>query len=626
MSKKHRVETNLVNAPSVLAYAKRRGQGVRRGTRREVRFGLLMEHKLHNGRRRSRIVDLPHRITIAGAVYWPEAPEYSTSNAVPRDIYVAATRDGLTSGVGLSPLGISDVEVNEDNESSLFRSYGTTFFGTMPDGSIGMLTRGNRDKDTASISTPVVFTELGEWEGEPFIEYMPMSEQRPLGVALYTSAHHNRTTFTAITEDVITSTTGYSLVARGRQKPQPSADQLYLFASEVSADWGRWGTTMAFPGVSYTSEPYDHGSKGVVFAYIGLDPVAPLALENSPSSIVSYTLPDVPQFGQGVWVNAGDDHEGIPITGRLPSFIRGDVVAPVTPTGVQVGEFMYFGVYYGGVDTVVDDGGSTTDAVDYITTLFFADSAGNYQVIRSTTAHDLLPDVPLNPPQISNKPMYDYMTAFYAAGLVWGVCLMFEGDGTLNNGSLGLTTTVNFIRVVVVNEFGIVAEGLPAACEMADFSTGGPITAGWGPAVLGGSFRRASQSVFACHLNTEDHFGFTFAVIHEGVRKLAKWDTIDGFGLWGIEYGEFADTTGAIPSVNCYRRVEVTDEGTTVGDPGFVVTHDSSTEGGTFVVTSGETHYVAPVAGAGGSPTGNKLSVKGSTSYAYQVYTVPEGG
>jgi len=455
---------------------------------------------------------------------------------------------------------------------------------------------------------------------------MPMSPDRPLAVGVSASAHSNKLVQITVAESVIRQSTGFGLVARDRKKPLITAPQLYAFAPEPTADWGSWGVVLAFPGVDYSDEQYDHGLKGLVFTYINADVVLGTEVEGSSSSVVAFHLPDVPQFQQGVWVDAGEDHDDDPITGRLPSFIHGDVVAPTNDVGQQVGEFVYFGVYHGGVDVVVDG----ENEVDYLTTLFFADSAGNFQILRSTSAKDELPDVPVNVPPYSDKPLYNYMTAFYAAGLVWGVCIVYRGSGQLKNGTTGLTNRVYGLSVLVANEFGIVEDGVPAGTEL--FDLGDDVESlTWGLTVLGGDYRTASQSVFACHLNTTDHFGFTFAVIQNGRRRLAKWDTLDGFGVWDFDYEDFAGADGSVPAVNCYRRVSVAEDSSggqkVVGDPGFVVSHNGGSEGGaTFVVTAGKSRRVAPVGAAGGLPTGNVLSVKGSTSDAYQVYTAPEEG
>jgi hypothetical protein len=139
------------------------------------------------------------------------------------------------------------------------------------------------------------------------------------------------------------------------------------------------------------------------------------------------------------------------------------------------------------------------------------------------------------------------------------------------------------------------------------------------------------------HLSDQGEFGVTFVVIDQSTRewRLAKWDSITGFGFWDAdltvlpayplldpqEYLFKAAPRPAWANITCHRRqkVRVSESGAVevVGAPAFIVTLTSFNQS-VWLISGAVVAKLGPYSGAMAAPCGNGISRTVDAAKLYQ--------
>src|SRR5690554_1893720 len=107
MPRTYKLHTNVISDHQTLAVAKSRGRRVTSGRKFEVLNGALVTHTALPKSTVTRVLDLPHRVTCANVPdVWPVDHQFM----LPRNVTVAPSRDGFTSGNGLKEVPVSALE------------------------------------------------------------------------------------------------------------------------------------------------------------------------------------------------------------------------------------------------------------------------------------------------------------------------------------------------------------------------------------------------------------------------------------------------------------------------------------------------------------------------------------
>lgn len=602
MSKKQRLETNVPTAHEDLAYAKHRGMAVRKGAVAEIKNGLLIHNSIRNGKRKTRVLDLPHRIAFVSTAGWPVEADYM----VGKSIVAASTREGFTSGVGLKQLTEEDLEGDGTQRiSSVIWAAG----GTPPMQTYLTSTAGTNHYHD-SIVVGEITSDNGGHEGTVGrIVMMPMSPARPLAVSVTVVGHTRMGTRLLIPESLIrTLTGGMELMPRGL-KATSAFERVYLpiHIPEPAPSYSDTDMSVFVPLTRSGGTERDYGERAVLL--VRADVVEP-----GGSSYYLVPLPQLPQFSNPPWLEQGADREGF-----APSYMAGSAVR-------LGGVDYYYGSYLG---YLYPDDAEADRYREIVSTLFRlqVDPAGVYQwdVIRcgvsSTRIAHALVNATADP---EDRLCFWPSAAWAAAGDTWAVFLGFGGNsGDLRSGSSGLTVDNVIHSLFVCRGDAITATGLPPGVRLFNPSSGSV-------RIYPRTYDRISwaQNIFVCHLNTPEHFGFTFIGIDEATnrRVLAKWDTLSGWGRWDIDLSALPndDAGPSIGTISCYRPITLDEEYNEVGDPGFIIGLDDGGPVATYVVTAGKATFVAPVVAGAATPVGNALTKDRNTRDIYQKYTKPK--
>lgn len=599
MPKNPRIETNIASAGKWTAYARRKGAAVRKGTRYEVQGGLLMQHSNRRGKRRSRLLDLPHEIAFLGVSNWPD-PNFRFR--YPLYSKLAATRDGFTTGAGLkNPTEEELVELTlEKPLTTVVSGIGAPTFLPIA-GRISMATLPHRGAFCGLMADPSM-------QPENLFE-VPNSER--FGIrALYT-VHDRRDLAFQFGEAALSQWVGVShLVTRNITEPPGGNFQSEYLDPNIPiphSDYVENRLSVVFTAVDSTGGDTDYGVISPIFIQMFPDPLFPDEWLVDP---VKYTFPDIPQFEQPEW------EPGSVNSGHTPSYAN-MAVANTDDSGGAV----IYGYFYSMI--------SAPEGRTCVSTIFRLrvdpNRVGYWGLIRCTTSGSLLTDRDFNPPADGRRFMYDLPSAFYSEGVSWGVFFGLDSTGFPTFGPIGNQVTTYNTTPVIVRDTSVVFDALPAGYTVLNLEEASSSAVKIGGAPAG--TRLAYPNIFACHLLDKGEFGVTFSVYNENEdrRELAYWDSINGFGIWDLDLTEFNDRTirSVYVPVTCYRRMTLNDDGELQGSPGFIIAAGEEPHA-TFVVTDGEVTHVAPVYSLAAMPAGNALSSNESTADAYDFAPEPE--
>ena len=624
MARTPRVESNLTNSPKLLALARRRGATLKKGRRHEVQEGALIRHVRRGNKTRTQILDLPHQIIVLGQSISPE--DSGGQGRLLRNLLipVASTREGLTRGNGAklyTDTHLSILEADKGGEPTVLHPIG----GWVENSAGRHVVSGDCSDPTRAFLSSVASTDS-------VIDMPPGAEAM---VVFYVWGHSRPFRRFSLSEAVIEQTAGAKLFIRDTPKEEMRGLPIPVVRGDWVQDnlvWVTAGVVQEFPEVP------DHGRKKLLLFSTKVPP------EEGDARLFSAFLPNDPRYSQDrIPPNWFGVH---PLGGYAPAFL--DTSVAIHPAGGVVCYGTIMNRKFSGLDLSVPHWAMTIFKLRVT-----AAGAATVTDVRTTTTSGALAHLNLDAPEdkrfgytrfgriteVSQLP--GSAPEDEASYISWGAAITVEyfpdSGGQFSDGRgapnlpatpIGTNDMYNFFGyqrwgLVVVRENQVVFDTVPEEYQISRYRSSVPAA----PEYIGTA--PVNQQYVACHLSEGGEFGVSFFVWSEGDGiQLAKWDSIDGFGIWDVDFSEVTDPydfTHLGCYIMCYRRQTLDEEGAPAGDPGFMVSiPEQNGPGAAYILTAGKLVKYSDFYLNGAKPMGNALTSNESTRDAYQDFTPPE--
>lgn len=588
-----RVRTNTATGMQWLWYIKRiAGRMERNGVVRRVIDGYLLTAKKAGLTRIAQILDRPVQVRLYGVLGGVDGEAYESPA-------FAATmnRDGFSGTLDANVSAASQ----EALDAAVFPVPSVTFVGVGPP-----LTARVVERSIVALPAPrKEVNHQGQYEllsDVSALEYYPMTASTNLWVGAYYYGRENFGVSVVVSEGTVAELTGGYLFFPRNVAP----DSVFLLPAVTlprpATDYLGDQLATIIPVVKQLSGTHseDYGNLAFYGAF------ATRGEETTSVSNVLYTFPSIPQYEQ---VESGSD-------GVAPHVC--EIAGCYHPNG----EFTVYGHLF---VPVFRDGSTSSTPEEQMVTRFQLSVAlnkvGSWTVLRTDVSNDDAV-TGLGPRRVNSQNGQFLAPAppavFFGAGDPWAFSVQFTPENNrLFTRPEGEAAVMNNTSMLVVRDGQIVDEGKPAGCQ---FVRG----VGTEIAVYLNSELKARQGTLVCaHVNTSDIFGVTFFVFDAATDalRLAKWDTIDGFGYWeDYDLSAIGGTPNFLPAVTCYRMADVveTETGSEIsGRPGFLVSGVFDSDEKTYIVNRGRAKFLAPAAGLSALVLGSNLS-KGPLNRIYK--------